>query len=98
MPFAPRTIAAKKSEFRRWAPALAWLDTGCTLGIGCRLEAALYPGGSSAFTAPGPIPPVLGLAFLASADGLPIAFASSSSPAAFGFEPALRAAVSRLGT
>ena len=98
MLFAPGTIAAKKSGLRRWALALAWLDIGCTLGIGCRLEAVLYFLGSPAFTAPGPIPPVLGLAFLSTVDGLTIALAGSSSPPAFGFERALRAAVSRLGT
>jgi hypothetical protein len=98
MLFAPRTIAAKKSGFRGWALALARPDTGCTLGLWHRLEAVLYSLCSLAFGAPGPIPPVLGLVFLSTVGGLSIPLACSSSPPASGFEPALRAAVSSLGT
>ena len=98
MLFTSRTIAAQKSGFRGWALALTRLDTGCTLGIGCRLEAVLYFLGSLAFTAPGPIPPVLDLAFLSTVDGLPILLAGSSSPPALGCSSALGTAISSLGT
>jgi hypothetical protein len=96
--FAPGSIAAKKSGFRGRALALARPGTGCTLGLRRRLEAVLYSLCSLAFGAPGPIPPVLGLAFLSTIGGLSIPLACSSSPPASGFEPALRAAVSSLGT
>jgi hypothetical protein len=97
MIFAPGTIAAEKSGFRRWALALARLATGCTLGLWRRLEVVLRSLYSLAFGAPGPIPLVLGLAFLSTVGGLSIPLACSSSPPASGFEPAFRAAVSSLG-
>jgi hypothetical protein len=96
--FAPGSIAAKKSGFRGWALALARPGTGCTLGLRRRLEAVLYSLCSLAFGAPGPIPPVLGLAFLSTIGGLSIPLACSSSPPASGFGPALVAAVTSLGT
>ena len=90
MLFAPGTIAAKKSGFRGWALALAWLDIRCTLRVRCRLQAVLNFLRSLAFSASGPILPVLGLAFLSTVDGLPIPLAGSSSPPAFGLRASTR--------
>ena len=84
MLFAPGTIAAKKSGFRGWALALARSGTGCALRLRRRLKAVLYFLCSLAFSAAGPIPPVLGLAFLSTVDGLPIPLAGSPSPPASG--------------
>ena len=53
---------------------------------------------SLALSAPRPILPVLGLAFLSTVDGLTIPLAGSSSPPASGCGLALGAAVSSLGT
>ena len=89
---------SKKIRIPWLGAALARPDTGCTLGLWHRLEAVLYSLCSLAFGAPGPIPPVLGLVFLSTVGGLSIPLACSSSPPASGFEPALRAAVSSLGT
>jgi hypothetical protein len=98
MLFAPGTIAAKKSGFRAWALALARPDIGRALRVRHRLQAVPNLLCSLAFSAPGPIPPVLGLAFLSTVGGLSIPLACSPSPPASGFEPARRAAVSGLGT
>jgi len=98
MHFAPRTIAAKKSDFRAWALALVRPDIGRALRVRHRLQAVPNLLCSLAFSAPGPIFPVLGLAFLSTVDGLPIPLAGSPSPPASGCGLALRAAVSSLGT
>jgi hypothetical protein len=98
MHFAPGTIAAKKSGFRGWALALARPDTRCALRVRRRLQAVPNSLCSLALSAPGPIVPVLGLAFLSTVDGLPIPLAGPSLPPASGLGPALRAAVSSLGT
>jgi hypothetical protein len=96
--FAPGTIAAKKSGFRVWALALARPDIRRALRVRRPLQAVPNSFCSLTLGAPGPILSVLGLAFLSTVDGLPIALAGSSSPPASGFEPALRATVSSLGT
>jgi hypothetical protein len=96
--FAPGTIAAKKSGVRGWALALARPDTRCARRVRRRLQAVPNSLCSLALSAPGPILPVLGLAFLSTVDGLPIPLAGPSLPPASGLGPALRAAVSSLGT
>jgi hypothetical protein len=98
MLFAPGTIAAKKSGFRGWALALARPDIRRALRVRRRLQAVSNSLCSPAFSSPGPILPVLGLAFLSTVDGLPIALAGSPSPPASGCRPALGATVSSLGT
>ena len=98
MLFTSGTIAAKKSGFRGWALALARLDIRCTLRARRRLKAGLSCLCSLAFSAPGPVVPVLRPAFLSTVDGLPILLAGSSSPPALGCSPALGTAVSSLGT
>ena len=98
MLFAPGTIAAKKSGFRGWALALARPGTGCTLGLRRRLEAVLYSLCSLAFGVPGPIPPVLGLAFLSTVGGPPISLARPPSPPATSFGTALGATIPSLRT
>jgi hypothetical protein len=97
MHFTPGPIAAKKCGFRGRALALARLDTRCPLRVRRRLRAGQSCLCSLAFSAPGPISPVLGLAFLPTVGGLSIPFGCPSSPPALGFEPAFRTAVPSLG-
>ena len=98
MLFAPGTIAAKKFGFRGWALALARPNIGRALRVRHRLQDVPNLLCSLAFSAPGPILPVLGLAFLSTVGGQSIPLAGSPSPPASGCGPALRAAVSSLGT
>jgi hypothetical protein len=98
MHFAAGTIAAKKSGLRRWALALARLDIRRALRLRRRRQAVPNPLCSPAFSAPGSILPVLGLAFLSTVDGLPIPLAGSPASPPSGCGPALGAAVSSLGT
>lgn len=97
MHFAPGTIAAKKSRFRGWALALARLDIRRALRVRHRLLALPNSLRSLAFSSPGPVLAVLGLAFLATVFGLPIPLAGSFSPPAPGCGLALGATVASLG-
>jgi len=96
--FAAGAIAAKKSGFRGWALALARSNMRRVVRVRRRLRAVLNSLCSLAFSAPGPILPVLDLAFLSTVAGLPVPFAGSPAPPPSGCGPTLGAAVPSLGT
>jgi len=94
--FAPRTLAAKKFAFTRWALTLAGRHRAGAAGFRYRRERGLGLGGLATFRAATPIPPALSLPVLPPIGGLSILPAGASSPPSLCRGPALGAAISGL--
>jgi hypothetical protein len=95
--FAPRTGAAKKSGFVRWALTLAPLRRTLACGVRRHRVGCLGLGLTPALGASTPVPPALGAAFLLAVGGPPVLPAGLPSPPPPGRGATLRATIPGLG-